>query len=181
MDNFSNYSNQNYNNPDQRSPRENRGGEKNTPVILSVILLIIIVLLGYLVLKSANKISGPEATVERLPDGNLLKRAGGDNIIAGFPTEIPVETSANISESYSIQYINDDKSLPVVNYKSNLTLAENIAKFGNYMKGSGWEIMHEADADEGVTFLYGKRENEDLNITFDNRTGEVLVTIAYSS
>lgn len=178
MDNFQNYNNnQNFNSPNI-PPLEER---KDNHTALTVLLIVVLAFVGYFVFKSLNSNTADDSRAKALPDGNLITRAEENGVVSDFPTEIPIEEGAEISESYSINYVNDDKNLPVVSYMSNLTFQENLDKFGAYMKDNGWTILHEAEANKNVTFYYGKRGEEDLNVTFDNSGEKVFVTVAYSS
>src|SRR5687767_2481931 len=129
MENFPNYSNQNYNSPSHEP-------ESSKPALL-IILIIIVLALGYFVFKSLGVGTGSDTKAETLPDGNLITKAEGEKIVENFPSEIPLEENALVSESYSIQYVNDNKNLPVVIYQSQLSKEENISIFKTYLENSG--------------------------------------------
>lgn len=156
------------------------GEQKDNHTALAVILIIVLVAIGYFVFKSLNLNITGDGRATTMPDGNLITLAEENGVVSDFPKEIPIEEGAEISESYSINYVNDDKNLPVVSYASNLSLAENLDRFGTYMKENGWTVLHQAEANKNVTFYYGKRGEEDLNVTFDNSGEKVFVTAAYS-
>lgn len=156
----------------------NSGAKKIAgPVLLSIVFLL---LLGIALYLSSWGSKGAVESVQTLETGDVLTKARGARLVSSFPEELILDEKAKVTESFSISYVNEDLNMPVASFESSLSYAEAINKYGEYINNNGWQIVHEADPANDVTFWYGKKEGEDLNVTFELREGKTFISVAYS-
>ncbi len=157
-------------------PKRNAPGRSKAFTVILVLILILI--MGYLLWMERNNQAGDVVTIA---PGQELVTAKEGNVISNFPAGLILEQDAVVSQSYSVSYVNDDLSQPVVEYTSKKNLAENIQMFKEYLTANGWSITHEASiAETPVTFFYAKKEKEQVNITFAPQAdGALKINIAY--
>lgn len=151
---------------------------KGPAKLLSIVVVIALIVVG--VYFYQNYTGGKAEIVETLDTGDILTKASGKELVRSFPEELILDKNAIVSESYSINYVNDDINMPVASFESKFSYPEAVAKYGEYIQANGWQVVHAADSAENVTFWYGKRDTEDLNVTFENREGKTFISIAYS-
>ena len=157
------------------SIKKNRNGLVGG-VIIVLLLLILLVLWGMKAPTDGGKTEGPR----EIAPGEILTDAPDGEIINGFPRELILEEDITTDESYSIAYADENMSQPVVSFHSKKSLAENITGYRVYLETNGWNITHQADADEAPsTFFYAYKENAETNITFVTDASGITVTISY--
>lgn len=127
-----------------------------------------------------------------LVGGYMLFRGGGQpyvmttapkgDVVSDFPKELLLEKGVSVDNSYSLNYSGEGFTQPVVQYVSALNIAGNIGMFKQYLLANNWQIEHEADLSQAITYFTAKRQTETVNITLvaDKATGKVNVNIAYA-
>ena len=79
-----------------------------------------------------------------------------------FPTNIPVEQGAKMTQSYSLDYAGQ-KQLTIF-FPSTKTIKQNYTLYADFLKNDGWVISNKYES-TNISALYGKKENNDINIT----------------
>ena len=89
-----------------------------------------------------------------------------------FPTNIPVEAGAPLSQSYSLDYAGRAQ-LSIV-FPSTKTLKENYTRYTDFLTKDSWTIVNKYES-KTVSSLYGKKEGSEINITLTQ--GQVSVSV----
>ncbi len=145
-----------------------------------IILLLILVAALWLADKAPSALPGQQGTSQEIAPGQTLTEAAEGQVIAGFPEDFILEKGVTTDSSYSIAYADNNTSQPVASYRSKKTLEENVAAYGAYLALNGWMLTHAAESSaRPVTFFYATKDTAEVNITFAEDTGGVMVTIAY--
>jgi hypothetical protein len=101
-------------------------------------------------------------------------------VVEDFPRELILEANPEATQSYSIQYRNNNARQPVVQYISELSLQGNIDAFGAILAQNSWTVTHHPSAEDAVTSYYAIRGSEEVNVTFTvNDEGVVTVEVSY--
>lgn len=176
-------------NPGMYQPKPSRSPRSTWMVWLILLVLILVGVLWISGKTPRQIVPGQRGESEEIAPGTTLTQAPEGKVVAGFPTELILESDVAAGDSYSIAYANDDIAQPVVSYTSKRTLQENIDAYGAYLALNGWNVSHEADASEDPVFFYASKGSADVNITFaeeepvETMEGEMVqhikVTIAY--
>src|SRR3989344_1896606 len=138
---------------------------------VAAVIIVLLVAGGYWFWKNSERTS-------TLDDGTKLVTAPEGKIVSGFPAEFLIEAAA-VGESYRLDY-KSGTTQPVIVYGSAKTFEDNIAAFRKVLEDGAWAIVQE-DVSEPSGFLYGVRDNEEVNVTFSMGEGRaVVVTLAYA-
>jgi hypothetical protein len=143
-----------------------------------VVLLLLLWAAFWLADKTPN-VMKQGGTSQEIAPGQTLTQAPEGSIVEGFPSKLILEENVAATQSYTIAYTDGNITQPVVSYRSKKTLTENVAAYGAYLALNGWNVTHEADATETVTFFYATQGTTDINVTFAKDSEGVMVTIAY--
>lgn len=152
-------------------------------LIFSIFFALVIILVGYLLLKpgnlSRNKVSElayagageVEVVHADLSDATLLKAP------EGFPEYLPIE-SQNVTESYKVVFKDHNLTQYTVSFSSMNSRETLWSVYADIMVAQGYEI------DESVTkseqgSMRGFRTDRDLNITINSSGEGSFVTINY--
>jgi len=81
-----------------------------------------------------------------------------------FPANIPVEQGAKITQGYSLDYPGQ-KQLTMV-FSSTKTMKENYTLYADFLRQDGWTVSNKYES-ATVSSLYGKKENNEINITIN--------------
>ena len=150
--------------------------KKEAGIIIAAVVLVIAMALVY------RFTGGPTATEEEIVPGQILREAKEGRVIEDFPRDLILEGSPDVEHSYSIEYIEERISQPVVEYTSERTLEENVQAFQDYFDSREWTVTRAADPAEGsVTFFYAKKDETQVNVTFVVKGEEVIVHISHVS
>lgn len=144
--------------------------------IFLVILVVILVGWGLFVLLNQKAVTYDD-------QGNPITTADAGTLVSGFPEALlAFEPNAAISESFRIDYLNKNQSLPFARYTSAKTYQENIDGFKTLLQEQAWAVTKQGSILETpVTNFYAVKEKEQLNITLtQNEDSTVTVQIAYS-
>lgn len=155
----------------------NRNTKTIAGLIVVVVLLAVVVYFGVGV---DRKKTGEQVT--QLDSGDELVTAAQGAVVGDFPQELLLEDGVAVDSSYSMRYLDNGLTQPVVEYMSELTLEENIELFGTHFAAEGWMIEHIADSEDApITYYYATRGNEQANVTFlEGPDYKVKVTLAYA-
>jgi hypothetical protein len=142
--------------------------------------ILVVILVGWGLFVLFNQLS---TAVTYDDQGNPITTAKVGVLIDGFPEALlSFEPDVAIAESFRIDYINQDVSLPFARYTSAKTYAENIDGFRVLLQDQEWAVTKQGSTLETpVTNFYAVKEKEQVNITLtQNEDGTVTVQIAYS-
>jgi len=101
------------------------------------------------------------------------------DIKAAFPAGFPFEEGARDFRGFAVE-LNAGETQHVFSYTSGLSLAENTAVFESYLKNNEYEIVDEG-TEEGLRFLFGRKDDSELQISVQESEGTVIVSVQYSS
>lgn len=167
---------------------ENQVNRSNNKTIAIVIAVVVIILIGYLILKGG----GTEPMVENTPQTvstdtleNVIVQpanvAGAtseaEKLPSGMPNGIPVETE-NIWESYSMTYPSRNLVQYSVSFYSSASLAEKFAEYDQYMTAAGYEFGRDGKS-EANGILYGVKDGDDLSVYLTTQDGRTSVQLTY--
>ncbi|MHB1621390.1 MAG: PKD domain-containing protein [Sulfuricella sp.] len=79
-----------------------------------------------------------------------------------FPTNIPIEQGATLTQSYIIDYFSQ-KQLTIV-FQSAQTVQQNYALYANFLANDGWTVTNNY-VTAPLSALYGIKANNEINIT----------------
>lgn len=79
-----------------------------------------------------------------------------------FITDIPLEDGIEFSQSYSLEYP-EQQQFTVV-FDSTKSITENYSLYFNFMNEKGWGIMNGYES-ENVSSLYAQKDGVDINVT----------------
>lgn len=108
-----------------------------------------------------------------------IRTAPEGDIVAGFDKSLILDPKALILESYALDYRSRNLSQPTVTFTSKHPLIQLTADYGAYLRDNGWVISHEADSLAKNTFYYASKDEQELNITFEDIGFGTKVIIAY--
>ena len=154
------------------------GVQKETKLIISIIVVAIVLVAGYFLLKSNTEVkkeaglTGKSEIIYTDLTSTLLSK-----IPAGFPTNIPVEESG-IKESYKINYFDEGVTQYTIGFSSALNNDEIWKIYSDLFLASGFALDTEKTSeDKGV--ITGFRDGNKLNIAVSDYDGGYYVTINF--
>lgn len=148
--------------------------KKQTMVGISVgIVAIVVAFFTYTYLRTAP-IEQPAPPAQTQGNAEPKRTDFGAKLPAAFPTNIPVEQGAPVSQSYSLDYASQ-KQLTIV-FPTTKTIKENYALYADFLKKDGWVTMNKLEGNT-VSSLYARKDAEgsDINITITKQ--EVSVSV----
>lgn len=148
------------------------------------LLVFVLLALAFVIWSKKNdgNLFKSSETVEDIGSGKTLVTSEEGKVISGFPRELLLERGVEVLKSYSINSSNDKTIQPVVEYYSELSLSENIIKFGSYLKENNWTIINEPKEENyPVASFYARKDNQELNLTFsvEEENSALKVIISY--
>ena len=138
--------------------------------------LLIVVIGVVLIVGGGYWFANLRERTSELEDGTKVVSAPRGKVISGFPEEFLIETAA-VEESYRLQY-ESGVHQPVLVYASTRSFEENLDAFRDRLSQGGWIIIKE-DTSAPVGSLYGRKGQEDVNVTVTAKEEGVGVSIAY--
>ena len=96
------------------------------------------------------------------PTNTPEKTEFGSVVAPDFPTDIPLEAGAQISQSYSLDYTGQ-RQLTIV-FTSTQTVQENYALYADFLKQHDWTLVNQHES-ETLSFLYATKEQNAINVT----------------
>ncbi len=150
--------------------------DKKRNIVVLIVVAIALVLISYLIMNLPVFESGQkDVVVNWTEDPNSLE--GNDKLPAGFPEDIPVDTS-EIEESYFAEYKERGITQYAVSYWSNESVSEVFSKYelfvasGNYVVESSEDLLGGKD-------IYAIRDGDDLSVKISTTNGRTFVQISY--
>lgn len=161
----------------QASPMPQTPKHSYRPIVVSVVVLIALIILGFLFMRAGSR---PAAYDDA---GNPVYKAPDGKLIEGFPEELLLEQDAVIEESSRIDYNERGENLPYAQYTSRKPYAENINEYRFLLQDQGWTILKDGAWQEmpSTNFYAQRGEAEFVNIALTpKQDGTTKVQIAYS-
>ena len=143
-------------------------------VIISVLIALVVILLGYFILKGGNTANTPANSEIIYTD---LTSTEISKIPVGFPLNIPVEEQ-NIKESYKTNYFEEGVTQYTVAFNTSLTKEEVWKMYSDTFTASGY-ATNEENMNEEKGVLTGYRSGNKLNIAITPYAEGRYVTINY--
>lgn len=81
---------------------------------------------------------------------------------ADFPTSIPLEQGADVTQSYSLGYTGK-KQLTIV-FSSTKTVKQNYDLYADFLKNDGWDGVNTYES-ATVSSMYAKKQGKEMNVT----------------
>jgi len=118
---------------------------------------------------------------ENLEDGVVRTTAREGSLVRTFPVELILDPSADIRESYSLNYTNDAVNLPAVTFTTELSYEEIIQRYEDYFAEHEYTGRIFPDVSENPTSYYGEKDGVEVQVVFVDREGTVEVTVSRRS
>ena len=154
------------------------GTQKETKLIISVIVVAVVLVAGYFLLKSnmgVQKETGLTGKSEVIYTD--LTAVSLSKIPTGFPTNIPVE-EGGVKESYKINYFDEGVTQYTIGFSSALSSDEIWKIYSDLFLASGFALDTEKTSkDKGV--MTGFRDGNKLNIAISDYNSGQYVTINF--
>ena len=167
---------------DPVTKKQNPGENQKTGrfwVAVAIVAVVVIVVVGAIIWKSVR--SGITEETRDLGDGRTLNfNYDRAEIVPDFPQDLILDDGPKVRNSFTIEDIANGVTQSTTQYKASGTLEENIAVFSADLEENGWFITNDANPTVSPTFIYAIRDNEEVNVTFDDSGLKVSVTVAYS-
>jgi len=158
----------------------------NRDVISLVVVFLALLIVVYLIQgtfkdneKAADQVSQPEGTKENVivRETNLNEVSGRERLPIGFPTDVPVDTSA-IVESFSANYPDRGVTQSTVSFSSNKSQAALFSEYATFMTNTGYDFG-QSGKNENLKTLFGTKDGNDLLIVFPINNSVTSVQITY--
>lgn len=153
------------------------GSQKETKLIVSLVIIIVVLVAGYFLLKSnlgtkrGGETAGKTETIYTDLANSVTK------IPAGFPSNIPVEEE-NVKESYKINYFDEGVTQYTIGFNSNLSFDEIWKTYSDLFLAIGYTPdMEKTSKDKGI--MTGYRDGNKLNVAISDYDGGHYVTINF--
>ena len=163
--------------PENMAPAPAEHGNGVKQAVIGLVVVAVLLALGFWLFNIVG------TSTEEVSPGLIKTTAREGQVVAGFPSELLVEEGVAISESYTISYVDNDMTQPVVRYTSDFDLADNVSFYRSFFNNTeGWSIRRDADpeASSNVTSIYAIGTEGDANVTFVGKeAGAVEVSVAY--
>ncbi len=141
--------------------------ENKKEIVVGVIVLVAIILSVYFYSTTKKQASAP-VVVAPVSSPEPKKTDFGNKAPDDFPSNIPVEQGAKITQGYSLEYPGQ-KQLTIV-FSSTKTIKQNYDLYAAFLKKDGWTISNKYES-ANVSSLYGVKGNNDINVTISIGAG----------
>lgn len=127
-------------------------------IVLAVFSVIAIVVFG------ALQLSKLKVSVDPSTNSGLLEKKieFGTDLPTGFPQGIPLDAGVTLSQSYSLDYP-DQEQLTAV-FSSQKTTQKNFDIYKDFFRNNGWGIMNVYES-ESVMSIYALKGRYEINVT----------------
>src|SRR3989344_8644152 len=139
-------------------------------VIFSVIFLIAITFVMYK--QSVKDVEQPIAEQTPIAQEEVQKTDFGSELPSDFPTDIPTEEGVEVEQSYSLNY-EGQKQLTIV-FPSTKTVKENYTLYADFLEKQNWIVSNKYES-EKLSYIYGTKESNDINVTISHDSDGVSV------
>jgi hypothetical protein len=165
--------------------------ESEVRLVLPALLLVIILVGGYLWLKSHHPVtstltpsstettdSDNQGTVPVVEITNSAVTSNGNSVLpTGFPSSIPVE-SANIKESYKADYTAHGLTQYTVTYISNKSADAVWQIYSEYLNSNGYTV-NEANTSEKNGTIIGNKGDDEIDVAITTLDSGSYVQVGY--
>jgi hypothetical protein len=118
----------------------------------------------------------PKAVATMIPT-DLAQKSDRDQLPAGFPTDIPVDTSSKLSQSYVLNDPERNIKQYTVEFNTKLSAEAEYKNYLDFMNANGYNF---AEKSKKINFyLYGTKNNDDLSVVFSSQNNVTTVSISY--
>lgn len=148
--------------------------------ILVALIIIFVAVVGgiavYSAFKKPHNTQTPTTTDNSKKDDIGKKEVAVTQMPAKFPTDMPMEAGASITQNYNA-YPKDGSVQATRVFVTSKSLAENYSIYQSYLKNNGWDIKSSIDQDN-YKMLYGVKGAGNLNISIDSNTDTKMKTVS---
>lgn len=137
--------------------------------------LAVLVLVLVLLFSGAFKPSSPTPTPS---SGATPVYAPQGELVAGFPTELILDTSARTTQSYSINY-SSSTSQYTANFTSNESMLKLYGDYKTYFPQNGWTIVNDTTSYKDSRSLYAKQGTAEASVAVIDKGTTRQVTVSY--
>lgn len=137
--------------------------------VIALIVLGIGAVIAVLVWQfSSRSGTNPDGDGQPITEDNIVKTdVSTDRDPDKFPTGIPIEAGANVTQNYNAT-AKDGRFQATKVFETNRSLAENSALYQDWMTDDGWDIRSTVDQ-ENYKMIFGvKGDYQQLQISIDN-------------
>ena len=147
---------------------------------LLVVLVIVVVVLVALWISGVAKnpiTSGPVASPTPNPNRTpaTIVQPSGSVLPSGFPSDIPIEVGATITQNYSTTNPLG-QPIAVREFVSKSSMAANLTLYKTSLAASGWTITNTVDASD-QKIIDATKGNNNVRVRIYTNAGKVTVTI----
>ena len=111
------------------------------------------------------------------PEGPAPMRAPAGQIVAGFPQQLVLDSSAQVNNSYSLNYASTTQYTTQVNSSSSVSAS--FASYQSYFNANGWTILNLSQSSPTVQGLYATNATAAATVTIVTEGSGSQVTITY--
>ncbi len=143
---------------------------KNTPRVIGVIILVIILAVAGYFYNKKYKLTHPTKTV-----------AEKGKTVSGFPKELIMNAVGSVEQSYSLDYGSTDQY--TVTFNTDKVMALEALLYDNYLRDNGYYIANEnVNEKNNLANIYATKDNTNVNVVIQRRADKKSsdVTISYS-
>ena len=159
---------------------------QNTKLILAIIVILLVLGIGYILFarysvpreeneEVASDLSNDQGSMVVVENTPLVN--GVLSVPAGFPQDIPLE-KADIIESATTDYPDQNAKQLSVSYKSSKTIAQKYSEYKTYMTQAGYSLT-EGGTNTPVRAIFGSKVGANLSVAISSSGGKTLVQISY--
>ncbi len=152
--------------------------EHKKEITIGLSIFIVVGLVAYFYFSRLLPIPAEQAPVVSIiaPEVAVISEPArtdfGNVLPTDFPTNIPVEQGAKVSQSYSLDYVGQ-KQLTIV-FPSTKTIKQNYTLYADFLKTDGWNVSNKYES-ENVSSLGALKENSGINVTITK--GQVSISV----
>ncbi|OHA81851.1 MAG: hypothetical protein A2675_01745 [Candidatus Yonathbacteria bacterium RIFCSPHIGHO2_01_FULL_51_10] len=152
-------------------PPDSSGTSNNASrkiITASVLVLVVVAAVALALLSPRSEPNAPKSDSNIVLTQEPTRTDFGASPPPDFPTNIPLEEGAGVTQSYSLSYT-AQKQLTLV-ILSGKTIKQNYALYADFLANDGWSISNTYES-ATVASLYGRKENNEINITISADSG----------
>jgi len=166
-------------------PPQEKSFASNVPILIVVFVLLCAVSIWmYSAGLFGSRVQAPVGETQTAPkevttvnSTDLAQKSDRDQLPAGFPSDIPVDTTNKLSQSYVLAFPDRGVNQYTVEFNTKLSAQAQYKTYLDFMTANGY-TFGESGKNANAS-LYGTKNNDDLSVVFSSQNGVTTVSISY--
>jgi hypothetical protein len=140
------------------------------------VAVVIVIVAVWLVVWYGNRANAPQGGAAS-PTPVYAQKG---QIIAGFPQELILDSAAQVTNSYTINY-SASLNLYTAAWNSSTSMSSLYASYKSYLSANGWTIVNKSEDNSALRAVAATNGTHDMSVVITPRGKGSQVTIAYST